>query len=210
MQGDRQPDLQRLIRQLPDLRGQTARGHRDVPRAQADAPRRVDDPDGLQELVVIGQRLAHSHEDEVVHALSSGFLGPQDLLDDLARPQVALPAVQPARAKFAAVGAPHLGRDAERAPVAGLPVQGRGGRNQHGFNELAVRQAEKKLLGGVVRAKPSHGLDGTKGEPLLERLPQGRRQVAHGVERASALAINPIQQLRGAEARLPDLREPGR
>ena len=48
VQRDRQPDLQRLVGQTTNLRRQAARGNRDVPRAEADAPRRVDDADGAQ------------------------------------------------------------------------------------------------------------------------------------------------------------------
>ena len=98
-----------------------------MPRAQPDAPSGVDDVDGRHQVAEVGQRLTHAHEYQVVHALARRRFDPQDLLDDLADLEVARPAVKPARAELAAVGAADLAGNAERPPVARLAVErGRG------------------------------------------------------------------------------------
>ena len=84
MKGDGEPHLQRLLRQLANLRREAAGGDRDLPRADADAPWRIEDLDRLHEIGEIGQRLAHAHEDEIVHPLLRSSSVSHDLLDDLA------------------------------------------------------------------------------------------------------------------------------
>ena len=49
----------------------------------------------------------------------------QYLLDDFVHAQVALEALEAARAELAAVGAAHLGRDAQGVSIAGLAVERR-------------------------------------------------------------------------------------
>ena len=148
----REAHLQRLLGELADARREAAGGNRDVPRADADAPMRVDDLDRLHQVGVIRQRLAHAHEDDVVDLRLRRALGLDDLRDDLARRQVALEALQPARAELAAVGAADLGRNAEREPVRALAehVERRG--NQHALDVIAGAQLPEQFPRRVVRA----------------------------------------------------------
>ena len=75
-----------------------------------------------------------------------------NLFDDFVRRQVAFPAVESARAEFAAVGAADLRGDAERVAVARLAVERGIGGNQNAFDERMVVQPPEKFLRGVVRA----------------------------------------------------------
>ena len=63
-----EPDLQRLLREKPDLRRKSAGGNGNFARADANTPRCVDDVERGQEIGVVGQRFAHTHEDEIVDA----------------------------------------------------------------------------------------------------------------------------------------------
>jgi hypothetical protein len=89
VQGQREGDLQALLRQAAHRRDQADGGDDDAALADADAVRRrVDDPaDGADHPVVVRQRLAHAHEDDVADPAAAGRLGAlggDDLLDDLA------------------------------------------------------------------------------------------------------------------------------
>src|ERR1035437_4578922 len=75
----------------------------------------------------------------------------QNLFDDFARFEIALPAVEAARAEFTTISTADLRGDAERVPVAGLAVKRRTGRNQDAFDELAVGEFPEKFLRCVVR-----------------------------------------------------------
>ena len=81
------------------------------------SPRRIDDLNRTHEIIVIRQRLAHSHEDNVVNAFSALFFDRHDLIHNFIGAQIAFPSVEPARAEFAAVGATDLGRKANCPPI---------------------------------------------------------------------------------------------
>ena len=66
VQRNRQPELERLIGQPADLRSQPAGGHGDLARANSCAPARIEDFERLKQMVVIGERLAHAHDDQIV------------------------------------------------------------------------------------------------------------------------------------------------
>jgi hypothetical protein len=94
VQRQREGDLQALLGQPAHGRHEPDGGDDDAALADADAVRRrVDDAaDGADHPVVVRQRLAHAHEDDVADPASardSGALGRDDLLDDLAGGQVA-------------------------------------------------------------------------------------------------------------------------
>ena len=65
VQRHRQPQLQRLVRKFPNLRRQAAGRDRDLPRADASAPGRVENFERLHQILVIGQRLPHPHDNQV-------------------------------------------------------------------------------------------------------------------------------------------------
>ena len=152
MKRDRQSNLERLIGELPDAGDQPARRDGHMSGSQADAPWRVQDPDGPHEIVIVGEWLAHAHEDDVVDFLSGQFFYGEKLCDDLAGCEVALQSVESARAKFASVGAADLARNAERPAIGPLSVErGRRG-NEHRFDHLPVLQAKQELPRRILRS----------------------------------------------------------
>ena len=100
VQRDRELHLQRLAGQAVDA-GHPAGGRDgDRARAEAEAVRVVGEPAEAEHLVVVVERLAHAHQDHVADpGLVAARLArrPQELLEDLARPQV--PA-EPHRARW--------------------------------------------------------------------------------------------------------------
>ena len=66
MQRDSQSKLQRFVSQFADLRRETAGGNGDFASADPSAPRRVQNPERLDKIDVIGERFAHAHDDQIV------------------------------------------------------------------------------------------------------------------------------------------------
>src|SRR5439155_703942 len=133
----------------------------------------------------------------------------QDLIDNLLDRQVALPAFQAARAKPAAVGAAHLRRNTEGVAIAGVAVKRRIGGNEHAFNQRAVLQPPKKLLGGVPRTLLADQGKGMQRIMLTEFIPQALRQAGHRLPTRGVMPIYPFQQLVRAIGRLAPLPQPG-
>ena len=79
----------------------------------------------MHEVLVVGHRLTHPHEDKIIDPLSGDLLGKKDLGDYLIGTQVTLPPVESAGAELAAVGASNLGGDAEGTAVGLLSIEGR-------------------------------------------------------------------------------------
>ena len=204
MQRDGEADLQRLGSESPDARDNSRGGDRHVPRPEADSPRGIQNPDSAQEVVVIRHRLAHPHENDVVDFLASQRLDPQELPHDFPGREVALPPVEPARAKFAAIRAAHLARNANRAAVGRLAVEGGGRGDQDGFNHLPVIEPEEKFSRGVRSAAlPDDFHRGDRqlgGEFFAER----RGQVRHVLPPGNAAFVKPLQDLAGTESRFAE------
>ena len=132
----------------------------------------------------------------------------EDLLDDFIRREVAFPAVKPAGAEFAAVGAADLGGNAERVAVAGLAVKRGIGGNQHAFDERMVVQPPEKFLRGVARALlcgrvPAYAVKSAS----AQFFPQRFRQICHRLPVRRAAGVKPFEQLRDAVSRLVPLLE---
>ena len=62
---NREPELQRLVGELADLRRQPAGRDGDLSRTDGPAPRRVQNAQGSEQVVVIRERFAHPHDHEV-------------------------------------------------------------------------------------------------------------------------------------------------
>lgn len=160
VEGNGEAELERFVREFADLRGETAGGDGNLAGADAPTPRGVENFEGLEEVIVISQRLAHAHDDEIIDQAVEWlvFTGidrvppfdGEDLLDDFMDAQIAFPTFEAAGAKTAAISAPNLGGDAEGVAITGLAVEGGIGRNKDAFNEGAVGEAPKEFLGGVA------------------------------------------------------------
>ena len=144
VQGDGEADLAGLVGELADLRGEAARGDGDVARAEADAPRGIDDVNRAHEVSEVREGLAHAHEDEVAHAFAGETLCLDELAGDFAGRKVARKAVEPARAKLAAIRAADLRADAERAAVARLAVERRRRGDEDGLDEIGTSNGQRR------------------------------------------------------------------
>ena len=153
----------------------------------------VQHPQRLHGRIVVVQRFAHAHQDDV-----EGFvekverLGEQpDLGGDLSRRQVPHEAHLAREAERATHRAAHLCRDAE-----GLC---RRIGNEDGFNLLAVRQLQHELLRAVLR-DVALGDGGERNSGLVdERRAQALAQVRHLGEVDDAAPPDPAVDLFGVE-----------
>jgi len=212
VQRDRQPDADGLLGQLEDVRHEAARGNGDAARAEAQSPVGVDDGERLDERVVVGQRFAHAHDDDVIERRHLG-LGArrerilavahvQELGDDLAGGEVAFESGQSARAEHAAHRAADLRGDADGlAGVIDAHALLRCA-DDHRFDEGAVAQFEEELVGDVLRLFVEQERGGHEVEGLVEPEAQRLRQVAHFVPGAGALFVHPLEDLLRAKGRL--------
>src|SRR6188472_2194955 len=107
-------------------------------RPNRDSPRCIDDLNSAYDVVIIGKRFSHSHEDDIVDALPAFPFDRYDLIHDFIRAQVSLPTVEPARAKLAAVGATDLSGDTNCPPIRRRSVKGRRSRDQDCLNEISI------------------------------------------------------------------------
>ena len=65
-------------------------------RADSKTPRRIDNADGTHDVREIGERLTHSHENNVVDLLAGGCFQRDELIDNFDRLEIARPALEPA------------------------------------------------------------------------------------------------------------------
>src|ERR1051325_1579076 len=100
-------------------------------RSNSNAPWRIYDSDGAQEVVEVRQRFTHSHENDVVDLFTALTFDRDDLIHDFIRAQISRKTIQPACAKFAAVSATDLGRNANRSTVRFFAVERRRRRDQN-------------------------------------------------------------------------------
>src|SRR5882724_1771848 len=112
MQRKGETKLRGFVGQLANLRRESAGRNGDVAGADAEAPWRVDDANRAEKIFQVGERLAHAHEDDVIDLFSAFLFDRDELLHDLACIEIARPAFQSAGAKFAAIRAADLARDA--------------------------------------------------------------------------------------------------
>src|SRR5439155_20667838 len=82
----------------------------------------------------------------------------QSLFDDFLDAEVPLPTLQSALAKFAAVSAADLRRNAKGAPVVGIAVERGSGGNQHALDERVVIQSPQEFLRRISRSLFSNQL----------------------------------------------------
>ena len=209
VQRDREADLQALARQPPDRALEADRRDRDAARAQAEAVAAEEPAHRPQRRPVVGERLAHAHEDDVGDGAFAGEV--QHLGDDLAGAEVAAEALLAGGAEDAAHRAAGLRRDADGGAAA------RAGRvagavgvvvHPHGLDRRAAAEAEQHL-----RRPPVVGLGAGEHGRRAERVGRGEaraqraREVGHRRERGRASAQRPAGGAAGAPRRLAPLRE---
>ena len=160
--------------------------------------------------VVVQQRLAHAHHDDVpregvlaatvrvrrVHRVL-GHHG-RHLAQDLGGLEVALVSGDPRQAERALQRTAGLRRDADRPAVVLGDVDG--------LDRGPVVEAKQVLARPVLRQRPLGDLGPAHVELLGERLAQRSRQVVHGRDLADAVVVEPAVELAAAESRLAPLR----
>ena len=112
VQRDCETNLQWFVCKFFNSRRHTAGREGDVPRSDAEAPRRINDPNRSHHVLEVRKWFAHSHENDVVDLLPAYALDRDDLIDNFVRAQVARKSFQAARAKLASVSATDLCRNA--------------------------------------------------------------------------------------------------
>src|SRR5215831_12843449 len=108
MQRKGEAKLRGFVGQLADLRRQSAGRNGDVAGADAEAPWRVDNANRAQNILQVGERLAHAHEDDVVDFFAGLLLYLDELFHHLGCVEIARKTFQSAGAKLAAVSAADL------------------------------------------------------------------------------------------------------
>ncbi len=192
---------------LPDHRHQAGGGDGHVPVGEVGAVAREEQVERHLEVPVVGQRLAHPHEDEVgegpgpapLPQLDQPPVGPVDLVHDLARGQVAGQPHGGGEAELAADRAADLGGDAERLARQLGQVDR--------LEQLAVLGPPGPLDGAVHRALLARPLQGGEAGPPPQLLAQRPGEVGHLLQRGRALLVQPAVELAGPERALPQAGE---
>ena len=152
------------------------------------------DPQRLHRLVVVVQRLAHAHQDDVEGLVLQVERVCQhaNLADDFASRQVADQAHLARQAERAGHGAADLRRDAEG--------HGRRVGNEDRLDLSAVGEAQQKLLGAVARRSrcDEAGVVSVKSAASVARRSRDRSVIA--VDVGDAAAVDPAEDLARAEA----------
>ncbi len=156
------------------------------------------------DVVEIGQRLAHAHHhhvgDRMAPMLDPGrgdavgeqrAIGMPQLPDDLADAQVAVEALLSGRAECAVERATGLRRDAQRAAI--------GFRNVNGLDRVRVADVEQPFARAVGRGRVANDRRGADLGIARERLARRFGQVAHRVDSVGEPMVDPAQRLLGAK-----------
>ena len=168
-----------------------------------------DDFQGVLQVVEVGERFPHAHEDEVVDPFSGDGFRREDLPDDFPGREVAFEAQQAGGAEFAAEGAAHLGGNAEGDAVRLFPVFRSGGGNDDGFHQTAVFHSGQEFPCGVRRAVDFHDFRCVETEVFRQQVSERRGKVGHRVKGGDAFAPYPVQDLLGTEFGVAAFRQEG-
>ena len=188
--------------------------NRDPSRADAEAPRRIERANRVRNGGVIGEGLAHTHEDDMRNAIDT--LKPTELVDllkDLASRQVAFESADSRGAKLASNGTSKLTRDARGSARVGgnhdafrlrpsCDLRLRGALPQNGENGLLIAKSgpkcppsDQKLLSAIARGLVRNGPSAGERKLLREQDAIALRQIAHLRRIDRAFAIDPVEDL---------------
>jgi hypothetical protein len=184
------------------------RGQRDPPGRNGKPAFVRENPQRLHRLVVVVQRLAHAHQDDVEAGVEKveSIREYAHLADDFSGGQIAVDAHLSGEAERAFHRASDLGRETERHSLRpcrrGLIRQGF--RNADRLDELSVRQPQEELCGTVDRALGSQDLGRADAEVPSCLGPKVAAQIAHRVERGHPATMDPLKDLPRVKARTAD------
>jgi hypothetical protein len=160
VQADGQAEAQFLVGQLEDLGHDPGGGDGDPAGPEAEAPGGVHGPQGRQQVIIVGQGLAHAHDDDIIEGSQplggpdgiGLILDPADLDQlghDFTHGKVPFPSFQTGSAEFTAVGAPHLGGNADGPTGLLLPHPLHRGADDDRLDQGAVPETLEYLLGDI-------------------------------------------------------------
>lgn len=199
--------LEALVRELVDGGDEPDRRHRDTALREPEAVRLGvgQGPDRSDHPLVVGERLAHPHEDDVAQprrtpgdlAVTQRPHTVDDLVHDLAGGQVPVEAGLSGGAERAVHPAARLRADAHGHPVRVA--------HQHGLDERAVEEPPQRLAGGVlVGRQVPHDRHQLGKQRFLELAARGGRDVRPlgGVVRVPGEVV--LRELLGTKRLLTD------
>ena len=166
-----------------------------MPRPKVHAPVGIENGEGLCQVGEIGERFAHSHEDNVADRVARLVFCRHDLPYDFSGTEIASESRKTARAEFAVVSTPNLARNAKSDPSAALAVKVGIRRDFHCFDETPVVETEKKFSGGVLGTSQADRGKKPDREFLFELLPKIVAQVRHLIERCDSFLKKPFYNL---------------
>ena len=199
VEGDGQGELLGLLREAVDLGNHAARGDGEVPGPDAERVRVVEEPEGLERLVIVREGLALPHENDAAHPGPEVVLDVDDLLVYLLCDERARKAAASRGAERAVHRTTSLRGGAHREAVAGG--------HAHALDGVAVGETQE-VLSTAVDGDLSGNLGGDgHGEARGEVSPKRRREVGHLVEALDVLVPEPVLDLFHAKRWLAEVRD---
>lgn len=168
----------------------------EVTSADTDAVGVVEDSQRLENLVVVGKRLALAHEDNARGALAKVVGYMKYLVNDLLSGQRTLEAVETGSAKGAAHATACLGGNADGKLVATGHTDGLDGNAVVVLEQVLARAIFGNLLGEFSRR--------VKGKSLFKLLAESLGKVGHVVKRTNVLLKDPFDELLCAKSGLAE------
>ena len=196
MQGNGKRELLGDVGKFANTGNNAARGDGEVTGADTDAVRVVEDAQCLEDLVVVGKRLALPHEDNARGALAKVVGYMKYLVNDLLGGQRALEAVEAGSAKSATHAATGLGGHADRKLVTTGHAYGLDGNAVVVLKQILARAIFGYLLGELSRR--------VKGKSLFKLLAESLGKIGHIVKRTNVLLKDPFDELLCAEGGLAE------
>ena len=162
-----------------------------MPLSDVNSLRAADKVQEFQHVVVVVERLARAHQHDVGDLLAAVLLHEQNFVQNLARGQIALFAVQAGRAELAAHAAADLRRDADGYAVLIM--------HQHGLHAVAVPHPPQVFhravyLTHLLARHLGHGQHEIFGQPRAQIL----GQIGHLFKGLHPL-VKPFEDLSRAE-----------
>ncbi len=189
VEGDGKFELDAFCGETLEAGNDTAGRKGDMARAEVGSAPRVDEFQGAHRLVVVGERFAHPHHDDVgdfTEATPRHIFG-----DDFIRRQRADDPARAARAK----GAAHRATDLRRDALGEASSRG----DEDGFDGVAVREAEEEFLRPVRRLGDIQGLARGDREFRFERLAEILWERGCLIPIGDVVAVERVQNLIGTE-----------
>ena len=194
MQGNGKRELLGDVGKFTNTGNNAAGRDGEVTSADTDAIGVVEDSQRLENLVVVGKRLALAHEDDARGALAKVVGYMKYLVDDLLSGQRALEPVETGSAKGTAHAAACLGGNADGKLVTTGHADSLDGNAVVVLEQILARAIFGNLLGEFSRR--------VKGKSLFKLLAESLGKVGHVVERTNVLLEDPFDELLRAEGGL--------